>query len=141
MRLRALPPLVADRALVTYSGGSIWWRSRIIRSVGSVGKPVPSSKVRIPWLAHQRTWPTQSFEPIGLVPSQPRMHRLPRDTPLLRDLADRSAIGDHREYGLILLLHHAHLHQHGMSVKNQPEPPSSMYRSHVKHEPEPDCQE
>jgi hypothetical protein len=79
----------------------------------------------------------QPSQPRVLIPTQPRMDRLPRDTPPLRDLRDRPAIGEHRHHRLILLLLHAQLHEHEPSVKNQPKPLSSISRSHVKHEPEP----
>jgi hypothetical protein len=47
------------------------------------------------------------------------MNRLPRDPPLRRDIADRLALGDHGQHGLIPLLSHTHL-PHLRSVTDQP---------------------
>jgi hypothetical protein len=77
--------------------------------------------------------------PVFVAP-QPGMHRLAGHAPLLGHLAHRPSVGQHREYRLVLLLLHAQLLQHESSVKKQPKPPSSIYRSRVKQEPEPTCQ-
>lgn len=51
----------------------------------------------------------QPLQPARLVPGQPPMQCLPRDTPRRGDLGDRAAIADDRQHSPVPLLSHTHL--------------------------------
>ena len=78
--------------------------------------------------------------PSGAGTGQPGVHALPRHPEVLRDRTDRPAVTDDRQHSLIPLPHDTQLHQHAESVKDQPEPVSSISRNRVKHQPEPNRQ-
>jgi hypothetical protein len=77
-------------------------------------------------------------EPLILIPPQPPVHRLARDSEAPRDLHHRNAITDHREHRLIPLFHDTQLHQHAREcVADQAEPASPIRRSRVTHQAKP----
>lgn len=85
----------------------------------------------------------QTSQALILIAAQPRMDRLPRDTPTLGDLTDRHTLSQHRQRRLVLLLLHAELPDHeGVSRRNRShrqattEPLHSRNPSHsVKEDP------
>ena len=80
---------------------------------------------------------TQALQPAGLVPGQPRMHRLARHPEPGRHLGHRLDPSlDHRQHGLIPLLSHTQLPHLG-SVTHQPKQVSPINRNSVTHQPKP----
>ena len=77
----------------------------------------------------------QARQALSLVPGKPRMHALPRHPEPASHLNDRAPIGDHRQNGLITLLRHSQLPQHGESVNHHPTQPSRINRNTVTHHP------
>ena len=124
---RMLPPQLADRSLdlrVDLVGAG----DGTVGSVGERGKTA------------------------ALVPDDPGVDALPGDAEALGDLGDLPPVLDHRQHGLVPLLHDAELHQHGppperdgrcqasagATVKDQAEPVSRISRNSVKHQVTPE---
>ncbi len=76
----------------------------------------------------------QPLQALSLIASEPAVHRLPGDAPLLSHRRHRMALGDHRQHRETALLRHAQL-PHPGSVKDQPKQLSTTDRNTVAHHP------